>query len=135
MTLSYSKDTSLVCVTVIPEYEGYANTSDPYTRVWKYRVAIKNNSSKQIQVLSRHWSIVESSGFKKEVAGDGVVGVQPIISPGSTFEYTSNASLKTGSGVMYGRYKVLTLEDGSTADIDIPLFVLESAPRNAVSVH
>lgn len=88
-----------------------------------YKIAIKNVGETSAQLMSRHWIITDALGHIEEVRGPGVVGLQPKISAGQTFEYDSACPLKTSSGVMRGFYHFLN-EDGETFDIEIPEFYL-----------
>ncbi len=88
-----------------------------------YKIAIKNVGETSAQLMSRHWIITDALGHIEEVRGPGVVGLQPKISSGQTFEYDSACPLKTSSGIMRGFYHFLN-EDGETFDIEIPEFYL-----------
>ena len=79
------------------------------------------------KLLSRHWVITDADARVQEVKGEGVVGQQPLIRPGESFEYTSGASLATAVGTMRGSYRMVA-EDGQPFDAPIPQFTL-SAPR------
>ena len=74
--------------------------------VWAYHVRIVNSDKKTVQLLSRAWTITDAVGNGHCVIGDGVVGEQPILKPGMTFEYTSGTPLQTPSGIMSGKFKV-----------------------------
>lgn len=92
--------------------------------VWAYRVTIENRSDFPVQLLSRYWHITDANGRVEEVRGDGVVGEQPELGPGDSYQYTSGCPLPTPSGIMVGRY---TMQSGSKRlfDIDIPAFSLD----------
>lgn len=90
---------------------------------FRYRVQIKNKGSMPAQLMSRHWIITDGLGKTEEVRGAGVVGVQPKISSGQSFEYESACPLATPSGSMTGSYQMVT-ESGETFDISIPEFYL-----------
>jgi len=70
--------------------------------VWAYRVEVENNGEAVVQLLTRHWVITDSTGKTQEIRGDGVVGHQPVLEPGQSFEYTSGTPLATPSGFMSG---------------------------------
>ena len=91
---------------------------------WAYRVIIENQGRETIQLLSRHWMITNARGEFTEVKGPGVVGEQPVLKPGESFEYTSGAPLNTTSGMMGGAYQMET-ESGERFDIEIPTFSLD----------
>lgn len=95
--------------------------------VFSYHITITNLGSVPAQLVSRHWIIHDGDRPVQEVKGVGVVGEQPLIKPGETFEYTSGVSLKTPVGTMQGTYQMVA-DDGTHFDADIPRFVL-SMPR------
>jgi ApaG protein len=104
-----------------------AEQSDPATGrwFWSYHVRIENGSSRSVQLLSRHWHIMDGRGTVHEVQGEGVVGEMPLIPPGGSFDYVSGCPLDTPSGDMSGSYRMVD-EDGSAFDIVIPRFQLVS---------
>ena len=116
-------------VTVLPKAQYVAEQSDPDRNqyVFAYTIRITNTGTVAAQLVSRHWVIVDSDQRVQEVKGVGVVGQQPVIKPGETFEYTSGASLATAVGTMKGSYQMLA-EDGCPFDAPIPQFTL-SVPR------
>ena len=101
--------------------------------VWAYRVTIRNDSSTTVQLRSRYWRITDATGRIQEVRGEGVVGKQPTLRPGDSFEYTSGTPLPTPSGFMGGAYQMQSGE-GEQFDVEIPTFSLDS-PHQPVSVH
>lgn len=92
-----------------------------------YTIKITNLGDRSTQLLSRHWIITDADGNRQEVRGDGVVGQQPLIRPGLSFEYTSGTFLATPVGTMRGSYR-MKVDDGSLFNAPIPEFVL-SYPR------
>jgi len=101
--------------------------------VWAYRVRIDNGSGETICLRTRRWQITDSRGATEEVAGEGVVGEQPVINPGEAFEYTSGAPLSTPSGLMVGQYGI-EASDGELFDVEIPAFSLDS-PHETPRLH
>lgn len=95
--------------------------------VFVYTVTIENKGDISAQLISRHWIITDSNQKVQEVKGEGVVGEQPYLQPGTRFSYTSGTVLETPLGTMRGSYKMLA-EDGSEFDAEIKEFLL-SAPR------
>ena len=95
--------------------------------VFAYTIRIRNDGSAPARLVSRHWIITDANGREQEVRGDGVVGEQPRLKPGETFEYTSGAVLETGLGSMRGSYRMED-DDGSAFDAPIAPFTL-SVPR------
>ena len=103
-----------------PEYSNPAN--DHF--MFAYKVTIENKGSYSVRLLSRHWYIFDSNGAKREVEGEGVVGMQPIIEPGSSHEYVSGCNLKTDMGTMKGQYRMMRMLDNTFFDVQIPEFDL-----------
>jgi len=114
-------------VTVVTKY--LQEQSDPAhdNFVFAYTITIKNTGTVAAQVISRHWVIADAKNQVEEVNGLGVVGHQPFLPPGQSFEYTSGSSLKTPQGSMKGEYFCVA-EDGHRFEAEIPEFVL-SLPR------
>jgi len=90
-----------------------------------YTIRIKNLGSMSAQLLNRHWIITDALGRTEEVRGPGVVGIQPHIKPGKSFNYDSACPLKTSSGSMKGSYEMVC-ENGETFKVEIPEFFLIS---------
>lgn len=120
----YEAVTKSIKVAVEPHY--LESESDPDSRryFWAYTVEIMNLSSNTVQLRDRFWKISDANGKMEEVAGSGVVGEQPILQPGETFEYTSGCPLTTPSGIMMGHYTMVT-EEGGEFDVEIPAFSLD----------
>jgi ApaG protein len=95
--------------------------------VFANTIRIHNHGAVPAQLISRHWIITDANGKVQEVRGDGVVGEQPRLAPGESFEYTSGAVLETGLGTMRGSYRMRT-DDGAAFDAPIDPFTL-SIPR------
>jgi len=102
-----------------------ADRSQPFQSQWffHYTVRISNEGEETVQLLSRHWIITDGTGRVEEVEGPGVVGEQPVLAPGESFEYTSGCPLKTATGTMRGTYQMVT-EDGTHFDVEIAPFTL-----------
>ena len=95
--------------------------------VFAYTITLTNEGEHEVQLLSRHWIITDANSHVQEVKGKGVVGEQPVIKPGQSFEYTSGTVLATQVGTMSGSYRMQVL-DGGEFTVPIPQFVL-SVPR------
>jgi ApaG protein len=106
-----------------------ADQSDPAKGqyVFAYTIRITNTGNLTAQLISRHWIITDGEHRVQEVKGLGVVGQQPVLKPGESFEYTSGASLPTAVGTMHGSYQ-LVAEDGHSFEAPIASFTL-SVPR------
>ena len=90
---------------------------------WAYHIRIENEGEMGVQLLTRHWIITDGRGARHSVEGEGVVGEQPMIAPGGSFDYVSGCHLATPTGSMQGSYHMLG-EDGSAFDVAIPKFGL-----------
>ena len=92
--------------------------------MFAYRIEIENLSDYAVQLMRRKWTIFDSNGSVREVEGEGVVGVQPIIEPGENYAYVSGCNLKTEIGSMKGAYSMPRTVDETTFSVDIPEFEL-----------
>ncbi|CAN5766566.1 Co2+/Mg2+ efflux protein ApaG [soil metagenome] len=112
-------------VDVAPQYlpEQSAPGEDIYG--FAYTITITNTGDLPAQLISRHWLITDAAGHTEEVKGLGVVGHQPLLKAGESFQYSSGCRLRTASGTMRGSYFCVA-EDGERFETDIPLFVLEA---------
>ncbi len=90
---------------------------------WAYHIRVENHGPMAVQLLTRHWIITDGRGARHSVEGEGVVGEQPQIAPGASFDYVSGCPLATPTGSMQGSYHMVG-EDGSGFDVDIPKFAL-----------
>lgn len=99
--------------------------SEPDEQVYSfaYRVKLRNLGGETVQLLSRHWLITDSNGQQRNVRGPGVVGEQPVLAPGESFEYVSGSQLETPVGTMEGTYQMVNGE-GEPFDVQIPMFTL-----------
>jgi ApaG protein len=95
--------------------------------VFAYTITIRNTGNIPAQLISRHWIITDGRNQVQEVRGLGVVGAQPLLKPGESFEYTSGTAIATPVGTMRGSYQMVA-EDGTQFDATIPEFTL-SVPR------
>ena len=124
----YTATTRGITVRVQPQF--LAEQSDPGADqyFWLYTIEIENGGAETVQLLNRHWIITNAAGHVEEVQGPGVVGEQPVLGPGESFQYTSGCPLRTPSGVMMGSYEMAGPNgpDGPHFDIDIPAFSLDS---------
>ena len=121
----YCRTTLEIKITVEPFY--LEDQSDPSTDhfVWAYRIKIENQSPDKIQLLRRHWLITDAKGRTRQIEGFGVIGEQPTINPGQSFEYTGGAPLETPSGIMAGSYQMRG-SGGNDFEVAIPPFSLDS---------
>ncbi len=106
--------------------------SNPAASQWffLYTIEIGNEGEQEVQLISRHWYITDGTGKVEEVQGPGVVGEQPVLAPGQSFEYTSGCPLGTPFGSMYGTYEMVC-KDGTRFDAEVGLFEL----RLPMAIH
>ena len=121
----YIATTRHIRVTVRPVYLDDQSAPSDNHFVWAYHVTIENMGSETVQLIGRHWRITDARGELHEVRGPGVIGEQPVLEPGDTYEYTSGTPLATPSGIMDGEYQMEN-ERGEMFDIAIPPFSLDS---------
>jgi ApaG protein len=129
----YSETTRSINVTVEPFYLEDQSAPNEGRYVWAYHVRIENRGGETVQLRNRHWKITDGRGQLLEVRGPGVVGEQPVLGPGESFEYTSGTPLPTPSGIMVGSYEMET-RGGESFLVQIPAFSLDS-PHQAVRLN
>lgn len=129
----YEATTDGIKVTVRPMFleEQSEPTDDHY--VWAYHVTIENLGDRTVQLVNRYWRITDAKGIVQEVRGPGVVGEQPVLASGESFEYTSGTPLSTPSGVMMGTYQ-MEGPNGAMFDVTVPAFSLDS-PHEAARMN
>src|SRR5271155_4439925 len=127
----YKAITRGIAVSVEPAYLEANSSPGSSQYFWAYRVTIENQGLETVQLRSRHWMITNARGELQEVKGPGVVGEQPILKPGESYQYTSGAPLNTPWGMMGGSYQMES-ESGERFDIEIPTFSLDSPNQGAM---
>jgi ApaG protein len=127
----YTASTRGIAVSVEPTYLERESLPERSQYFRAYRVVIENQGHETVHLLSRHWMITNARGELTEVKGPGVVGEQPILKPGESFEYTSSAPLNTPSGMMGGAYQMES-ERGERFDIEIPTFSLHRSDQDVL---
>ncbi|HCI47373.1 MAG TPA: Co2+/Mg2+ efflux protein ApaG [Rhodospirillaceae bacterium] len=130
---NYSATTRDITVLVEPEF--LEDRSSPIENhfVWAYHIRIENNGSDRVQLRTRYWRITDANGHEQEVRGPGVVGEEPILDPGESYEYSSGCPLSTPSGIMAGSFG-MEKADGEQFDVAVPAFSLDS-PHQAVRLN
>lgn len=123
---TYTETTENITVFVQPMYLDGQSDVMAKRFVFAYFVRIENNGADEVQLIRRHWYIRDATGESKEVEGEGVVGRQPLIAPGSAHEYNSYCVLETFEGTMEGSYLMLR-SNGETFRVTIPRFILRAA--------
>jgi len=101
-----------------PEYSNPVNTE----YMFAYKITIENNNSFPVKLLHRHWFIFDSNSTSREVDGEGVVGVQPVIEPGTSYQYISGCNLRSEMGKMHGYYILQNLNTSQKFKVQIPVF-------------
>lgn len=114
---------NLIDVSAVSAYLVDQSAPEAGEFAFAYTITITNKGEQGARLLSRHWIITDGNSEVQEVKGDGVVGEQPMLPPGASFEYTSGTLMPTPMGTMRGSYKMLA-DDGTIFDADIPQFSL-----------
>ncbi|MCW3473389.1 Co2+/Mg2+ efflux protein ApaG [Limobrevibacterium gyesilva] len=126
MTDDYSATTRGIRISVRSFYLDDQSKPDEGRFVWAYRIRIENTGRETVQLLRRTWHITDARGRTQRVHGAGVIGQQPVLEPGESFEYTSGTPLETPSGFMSGQYHMVATASGEPFDVAIPAFSLDS---------
>ena len=113
-----------VSITVETFYQPAQSNPLSSEYLFAYRITIENLSTMPVKLLRRHWNIIDSNGSYREVEGEGVVGQQPIIEPGDSYQYVSAANLRSDMGKMYGTYQMENMYNKKLLTISIPEFQL-----------
>ena len=121
----YRAVTRSIEVTVTPKFLSERSSPENGYYFWSYSIAITNRGTETVQLRTRHWKITDAHGRLQEVRGAGVVGEEPTLEPGQSFQYTSGVPLPTPSGFMVGTYGMVTAA-GEQFSIDVPAFSLDS---------
>ena len=122
----YRAVTRKIEITVTPRFVTERSSPDNGYYFWSYTINIANLGAETVQLKTRHWRITDGRGRLQEVKGPGVVGEEPTLKGGQSFEYTSGVPLPTPSGFMAGSYGMVTAA-GEPFDVEIPAFSLDSS--------
>ncbi len=122
--IALTETTRGIRISVRAQYQIEHSNPMEHKYVFAYQITIENGSDYTIQVLRRHWTIVDAGGNVRTVDGEGIVGEQPIIAPNASYQYTSWAGLSSDIGKMFGTYLVERQIDGENFDVKIPEFAL-----------
>jgi ApaG protein len=120
---SHAQTTRGVTVRVAVSFLPEQSEPDRGRWFWAYHIRLENEGPMAVQLLTRHWIITDGRGGRHEVQGEGVVGEQPVLEPGGSYDYVSGCPLTTSTGQMGGNYQMVG-EDGSMFDVAIPRFPL-----------
>ncbi|RWX76904.1 Co2+/Mg2+ efflux protein ApaG [Neorhizobium lilium] len=121
----YRARTRDIEISVEPYYLEEQSSPEDSRYVWGYRIVIENHSDVTVRLVHRYWHITDQTGLVDEVEGPGVVGEQPRLQPGDSYEYSSGCPLDTPSGMMFGHYDMQT-DEGEMFRAAIPAFSLDS---------
>lgn len=121
----YQTITRNITVTVTPKFLPERSSQEKNYFFWAYTIEISNQGEEAVQLKTRHWRITDALGRMQEVRGAGVVGEEPVLEPGASYEYTSGVPLPTPSGFMVGTYGMVSAR-GEHFDIEIPAFSLDA---------
>jgi ApaG protein len=124
MAATYRSVTRQIEVQVAPRYLADRSSPENGYFFWAYTITLTNRGRETVQLKTRHWRITDANGRLQEVRGAGVVGEEPVLTPGGNYEYTSGVPLPTPSGFMTGSYGMVT-DGGEPFDIEIPAFSLD----------
>ena len=126
-------DTSGLLIQAAAQFMPAESDPDRGRYIFVYRIRIQNHSGSTVQLVSRTWIIIDGNGRREEVQGEGVVGKQPILSPGETFEYTSYCPLRTEWGTMEGHFTFLD-EEGAPFRAQVGRFYMATSAENVILV-
>jgi ApaG protein len=131
--LTFEETTEGVHIAVQSYFLNEQSDPDEAQYVWAYRIRISNDGNVPVKLLNRHWIITDGHGGVHEVKGEGVIGEQPVIEPGTSFIYTSGTPLTTPSGFMRGSYE-MRRADGGVFNAAVPAFSLDS-PHSSLEIN
>lgn len=117
-----SKSSAGVKISVEVFYQSEYSNPTNNEFMFAYKVTIENGNSFAIKLMRRHWFIFDGAGNEREVEGEGVIGMQPIIQPNTSYTYISGCNLRTEMGKMYGTYQMENIQTNSHFTVQIPLF-------------
>ena len=117
-----SKLTDGVTISVETFYQPEHSNAQVHEYMFAYRITIDNKNAFPVKLLSRHWHIFDSDGSRREVEGEGVVGIQPEINTGDNYQYISGCNLKTEIGKMFGTFLMENLYNKKRFEVNIPVF-------------
>ncbi|MGB0789588.1 MAG: Co2+/Mg2+ efflux protein ApaG [Marinirhabdus sp.] len=121
------KTTNGVLVTATPNFEGAIKRNHRDVHAFSYRITVTNNSESRVQLMSRHWIIMDALNLTQEVKGDGVIGLQPVLEPGGSHTYSSGCLLRSPLGSMRGAFSFLNLDLKTSFKVAVPRFKLVAA--------
>ena len=119
----YAETTRGVTIRVSVSYLPEQSEPERGRWFWAYHIRIENGGKRAVQLMTRHWVIIDGRGARHSVEGEGVVGEQPVVEPSGAYDYVSGCPLATPSGSMQGSYRMIG-EDGAAFDAKIPKFPL-----------
>ncbi|MFT4565684.1 MAG: ApaG protein [Saprospiraceae bacterium] len=111
-------------VSVETQYESLDSNPRESKYIWSYHITVQNHSDKTVQLKRRHWFIHDSLLGRREVKGDGIIGLQPILVPGATHSYTSWCPFNSEIGMMRGYFEMIRAIDGKAFSVKVPDFTM-----------
>ena len=129
----YQAVTRNIEVTVTPQYLPERSSPESNEYFWAYTIEIINRGAETVQLRTRHWRITDGFGRRQEVKGAGVVGKQPVLKPGESFEYTSGVPLPTPSGFMTGSYGMASVDGEAVRHRDPDLFARQPGSGRTIN--
>ena len=121
-----SKISGGVKISVETSYQSEYSNPMNAEYMFAYKITIENNNSFPVKLLRRHWHIYDSNGTVREVEGEGVVGIQPVIAPSSSYQYISGCNLRSDIGKMKGKYLLENVNNKKTFTVGIPTFYMHA---------
>lgn len=121
----FIETTEKIKISVVPKFLGAKEYAKQDRYIWEYTVTIENNSNRTVQLISRRWNVINSTGIVQDIQGEGVIGKQPILKPTEAFEYTSQVILPSDNGIMVGHYIMKDLHNNQDFEVKIPTFSLD----------
>jgi len=128
--MKFHKTTNKIHIAVASVFVEKQSIPENSLFVWAYTITIENKNLFDVQLMNRHWDVIDSNGLKIEVDGEGVIGEKPVLKQNESFSYTSGTYIMTPSGVMQGSYTFKNTIDNSTFKVEIPAFSLDSPFEN-----
>jgi ApaG protein len=123
-SITSERVTHNIRVRVIPAYIAENSRPEENKYFFAYTIQMANEGDQTVQLLTRHWIIINADGDREDVQGDGVIGKTPVLEPGESFEYMSFCPLNTPWGTMEGTYQFINLTNGEKFDVIIDRFIL-----------
>lgn len=126
LSKTYKEITGFMSISVVPKYEAVHSNPSVGKYIFSYHITMENMGLVPVKLISRHWYIVDSINVQREISGEGVIGLQPVLEPGEDFSYSSWCPLHSPIGKMSGHYIFMNLHTKEKFEVTIPEFILVS---------